>query len=86
MTEPNPYGYLTEDNSWQQFMSVCYMVIQFIGVLAFIRGLVILSHVGGHGGHQGSLGRGLTHVIGGIFCINIYEFIKVILLTIGVQT
>jgi intracellular multiplication protein IcmC len=84
--DPNPYGYITEKDQWQQFINVCFMVVQLIGTIAFIRGLVILSHVGGHGGHQGSLGRGLTHIIGGIFCINIYQFIQVIFATIGINT
>lgn len=85
-SDPNPYGYITEKDQWQQFINVCFMVVQLIGTIAFIRGLVILSHVGGHGGHQGSLGKGLTHIIGGIFCINIYQFIQIIFATIGINT
>jgi len=85
-SDPNPYGYITEKDQWQQFINVCFMVVQLIGTIAFIRGLIILSHVGGHGGHQGSLGKGLTHIIGGIFCINIYQFIQIIFATIGINT
>jgi hypothetical protein len=85
-TDPNPYGYLDQQNSWEQFINVVYIVIQFIGVLAFIRGLVILSHLGGHGGHQGQLSKGLTHIIGGIFCVNIYQFVQVIMITLGLQS
>lgn len=85
-TNPNPYGYVIQQDQWAQFINVCFMVVQFIGVVAFIRGLIILSHLGGHGGHQGSLGRGLTHVIGGILCINIYQFLQVVLNTIGIQS
>lgn len=84
-TNPNPYGYIIQQDQWEQFMNVCFVVIQFIGVLSFIRGLIMLSHVGS-GGQHGVLGRGLTHIIGGIFCINIYQFIQVILVTVGIQT
>lgn len=84
-TDPSPYGYLDQQNSWEQFINVVYIVIQFIGVLAFIRGLVILSHLGGHGG-QGQLSKGLTHIIGGIFCVNIYQFVQVIMITLGLQS
>lgn len=83
--DPNPYPYMEETDQWEHFMNNCFMVIQLIGVIAFIRGLVILSHTGGHSG-QGQLGKGVTHVIGGLFCINIYQFIKVILFTVGIQT
>lgn len=85
--EPNPYGYLEQQDQWAQFINNCFMVIQLFGVIAFIRGLVILSHTGAQGGGgQGQFGKGVTHVIGGIFCINIYQFIKVILFTLGIQT
>jgi intracellular multiplication protein IcmC len=83
--DPNPYGYVQEQDQWSQFLANCFLVVQLFGTIAFIRGLVILSHGGGHGG-QSSFGKGLTHVIGGLFCINIYQFVKVILFTIGIQT
>jgi intracellular multiplication protein IcmC len=85
-TEPNPYGYLQQNDQWSQFINACYIIIQFFGVIALIRGLVILSHMGGSGHQQGTLGKGLTHIIGGIFCINIYQFVQVIMVTLGVQT
>lgn len=82
---PNPYGYLQEQDEWAQFINNCYLIIQLFGVIAFIRGLIILSHLGGHG-QPGTFGRGITHIVGGIFCINIYEFIQVVLFTLGIQT
>ncbi len=82
--EPNPYGYLTQSDQWQQTINVCFSIIQFIGVVAFIRGLVMMSKVG-HG-HQGSLVRAVTHIIGGIFCINLYDFIQMVFATLGIQS
>lgn len=85
--DPSPYGYLEGDDQWQQFLNNCFLVVQLFGTIAFIRGLIILSHTGGQGGGgQGQFGKGVTHVIGGIFCINIYQFVKVILFTVGIQT
>jgi intracellular multiplication protein IcmC len=81
---PCPYCYLEENDQWTSFLSNIFIVMQLFGVIAFIRGLVILSHMGGHGGHQqGTFGRAMTHIIGGIFCINIYQFVQVILVTFG---
>ncbi len=85
-SNPNPYGYVQQQDQWATFLNDCYLIIQFIGTLAFIRGLVILSHLGGHHGGQGNFGRGLTHIIGGILCINIYQFVQVVLSTIGIQS
>jgi intracellular multiplication protein IcmC len=84
-SEPNPYGYLNDTDEWSQFLSVCYLIIQFIGTVAFIRGLLILSHLSGQGGQPGSFGRGMTHIIGGVLCINIYQFVQVIMSTLGLQ-
>jgi len=81
---PNPYGYLQQQDQWSSVINDCYLIIQFIGALAFIRGLVLLSHGGGHG--QSNFGKALTHIIGGILCINIYQFVQVVLSTIGIQT
>lgn len=82
-SNPNPYGYLSQQSSWYEFINVCFLIIQFIGALSFIRGLVKLSHLGGQGG-QG-MGSGITHIIGGILCINMYQFVQVIMITLGMQ-
>lgn len=85
-TNPNPYGYLSQQDQWSQFINVVFIIVQFIGVLSFIRGLVILSHLSGHGGQPGTFSKGMTHIVGGILCINIYEFVQVIFITLGLQT
>lgn len=85
-TEPSPYAYLDEPTGgWFDLYNVCFLVIQFIGTIAFIRGLLILSRLSGHA-QPGEFGRGLTHIIGGIFCINIYQFVQVIFVTLGIHT
>lgn len=84
--EPSPYSYLEDQDQWAQFINNCFMVVQFFGVVAFVRGLAIIAQLGGQGGAQGAFGRGITHIIGGLFCINIYQFVQVILFTLGIQT
>ena len=85
-TDPNPYAYVTQQTAWSDFWNTCFLIVQFVGTIAFIRGLVILSHLGGHGGQPGTFSRGVTHIIGGIFCINIYQFVQVIFTTLGINT
>lgn len=85
-TDPNPYGYVQEKDQWADFIGVCFTIVQLIGTIAFIRGLIILSHIGRMGGgQQGAMAKGLTHIIGGILCINIYEFVQVITNTLGLS-
>lgn len=83
--DPNPLGYEDASAQWSGIFTACFAAVQLLGVIAFIRGLLILSHLAGQsGGQQGSLAKAMTHIVGGIFCINIYGFTKVILATIGV--
>jgi intracellular multiplication protein IcmC len=84
-SQPSPYGYMQETDQWADFMKDVFLVVQLFGTIAFIRGLVILSHLSGHG-QPGTFGKGVTHIIGGLFCINIYQFVQVILITLGIQT
>jgi len=84
---PNPYGYLDQNSQWTSFIQACFTIIQLVGTIAFIRGLVIFTQLGGHGGHHpGAFAKGLTHVIGGILCINIYQFVQVIIQTFGLPS
>lgn len=86
-TEPCPYCYekIGATDQWSDFYTLCYRIIQLVGVIAFIRGLVTLSQMGHHGGHQNTLGKGLTLIIAGILCINIYQFVQMVILTLGGQ-
>ncbi len=82
---PNPYAYLQEQNQWTELFNICFIVIQLIGTIAFIRGLIMLTHLSGHG-QQDTFRKATTHIIGGILCINIYQFVQVIMVTLGIQT
>lgn len=54
---------------------------QLIGMIAFIRGLLLLkTHIEGG---QGSMAQGITHMLGGACAINIYLFLKVMDNTFG---
>lgn len=79
---PTPYAYKTElATPYFEVVSAAFMIIQLIGTIAFIRGLILLTQ---HGhGQQGSMTKAITHMIGGIFCINIYQFIQVITNTLA---
>jgi hypothetical protein len=79
---PLAYEPATKD-SWNELIKNIFLIIQLIGTIAFIRGLVILSHMGEQQ-QQGSFGRAMAHIVGGIMCINMYQFIQVISSTLGI--
>lgn len=85
-TNPSPIGYpAATGDQWSDLLQYCLYIVQFFGTIAFIRGLVILSQLSAHHAQPGTLGRGLTHIVGGIFCLNIYQFVQVILTTLGID-
>lgn len=45
--------------------------IQFVGLIAFIRGFLILNKLANGGGQDVSLGKGVTFVVSGVMAINI---------------
>jgi len=83
-SDPNPYAYVTQSDEFGQFYKTVFLIIQLLGTIAFIRGLVILSGLQGHA-QPGTFGRGMTHIIGGVFCINLYQFVQVVMSTLGIQ-
>jgi len=85
-TTPNPYEYESKTSEeWNTFVSACFMIIQLIGVIAFMRGLMMLTKLGQGGGQQASFGRAAAHIVGGIFCIDMYDFLKSVFETLGLD-
>lgn len=85
-TNSSPLAYVPSGTSgpWSDLLQDVFTIVQFIGTVAFIRGLIMLSQLSGHGGgHQASLGKAMTHMIAGIFCINIYQFLQTVLNTLA---
>lgn len=83
--DANPYGYINEaDDQWSLMYNDVFLVVQLIGTISFVRGLTIFTKLAGHGGHDGGLGRGVTHVIAGILCINLHDFLAAINGTLGI--
>lgn len=68
---------------WTAVANTLVVYIQFIGLIAFIRGWVILSKMGKPGTPAETTGKALTHIIGGIIAINFVQFIQLIKETLG---
>jgi hypothetical protein len=76
--DPAPYAYVNDDSdSWGELLKDAFMIFQFIGTIAVIRGLLMLSK-GGRGGQGKGMGQAMTHIIGGIFCINMYGVLTMV--------
>ena len=67
---------------FQQAVYAALSFFQMIGMIAFIRGWLILKDaVEGQG--QKTISQGLTHILGGVLSVNIYGFLQVLDTTFG---
>lgn len=82
---PSPFAYVTDatNDSWSELINSVFLILQLIGTLAFIRGLVILSHLG-QSHSQGGFGRAMAHIVGGILLINMYQFLQAVFNTLAI--
>lgn len=79
-------SYVDEDNvvaKWAAISTVIVSYLKLVGIIAFLRGWIILSKMGHSGSQPGSLGKGITHVIGGLLLINIVDTAKLLGHTLG---
>ncbi len=54
------------------------MLIQVIGLIAFIRGWILIARASSQGQQPGGTGKGFVHVLGGILAINIVASLQII--------
>ncbi len=70
-TNPLPFP-TTGDPNVDAIMNTIIMFVRFLGVVSFIRGVLLLSKLGREGGQQhGGLGKGLIFIGAGVLCIHI---------------
>lgn len=68
---------------WSAIADTLVLYVQFIGLIAFIRGWLIVSKSGMPGQQPGSISKGITHIVGGVICINFIQFVKLVQVTLG---
>lgn len=54
------------------------LIIQVVGIIAFIRGWMLIARSASSGGQPGGTGKGMMHVFGGILAMNIVGTINII--------
>jgi len=81
---PNAYAYPTaSSDQWDSLIQDCYLVVQLIGTVAFIRGLLTLTHLGSQA-QPGTMSKGFTFIAAGALCINLPQFITAVENTLGI--
>lgn len=87
--QSNILAYAPIENGSSGFMSSLFggnqvigeavvLIIQTIGLIAFIRGWVLLVRAAGHGQQPGQATKGMVHIFGGLLAINIVLTVQII--------
>ncbi len=69
--------------SWRAGMQVVMDIVRVVGLIAFVRGWFILGSSGQQGMQGNTVGKALTHVLGGILAFNISETTQIVANTFG---
>lgn len=77
------YQSISAVQQWQDIADVIVKYTKLVGLIAFIRGWIILSKMGSSNAQPGSVGKGLIHVIGGVLLINIVDTFNLLACTMG---
>lgn len=82
----SPYvGYGTQQGSFNEMGQVIVNIVEFVGFVAFVRGLFLFHRVGAGQAQQGTFNKGLTHLIGGVIAMNVVGFVNIIDTTLGIS-
>ena len=71
-------------SGFDSVISSVMVFVQFLGLVAFVRGVLILKALGEN--KDGAMGRALTHIFGGAAAINIAWTVKLLAFSIGATT
>jgi intracellular multiplication protein IcmC len=72
-SEISPFQYSSQSESrLESLIKISGGLVQFIGFIAFVRGWMLMTHLGESNVQPGTFGKALMHIIGGILAINIY--------------
>lgn len=76
------YGDGSVHNNWDDLLAAIIDIVKLVGLIAFIRGWLLISKVG-HQAQHGLIGKGLLHIVCGIIAVNIISFWEMIRATLS---
>jgi intracellular multiplication protein IcmC len=77
-------AYAKSNTDFIQQIKPVIFIIQLIGMIALLRGFLILSKATGQGAQPGTISKGFIHIIGGVLAVNIVATANVFTKTFGV--
>lgn len=60
------------------------VILRLIGYISFFRGWIILTQLANQSSQPGTFWKGINHIVGGIFLVNIFETWAIVKATFGI--
>jgi len=82
------FGYASANgigDQWSQFSNTLLLFVQLIGFLSFIRGWFIIAGTAQQSQQGATMGKGLTHIIGGVLAINLTTVVSILRYSAGIN-
>jgi intracellular multiplication protein IcmC len=67
----SPIQYTGTSGGWDEYIPVVIMFARLIGIAAMMKGVVMMSRMGGHHSQPGNLGKALIFILCGIMLVHI---------------
>lgn len=65
-----------KSGTWYSLEIAMFTLVQVCGLISFVRGAMMLTHV--NGGPNGGMGKGIVHIVSGIIMLNIQLFLQIL--------
>lgn len=79
-----PTAYSSGSTGWDQMAETLVVIVQFVGGVAFVRGLFHFYKLGQGQAQQNTFGKAIVHIIGGIMALNIVGVKDILFSTLGI--
>ena len=76
--------YEGRSSSWSLMGETIVAVVQFVGGVAFLRGLFILHKASTQPGQPGTFAKAMTHLLGGVVALNIVQTVHIFFNSLGI--
>lgn len=74
------------DTSWQVASDTLIIFVQFVGLVAVVRGLLHLRKAADGQSQQNGFAKGIIHLVGGVLALNIIQAKDILYSTLGLTT
>ncbi|MCD6044916.1 MAG: type secretion protein IcmC [Gammaproteobacteria bacterium] len=74
------------DTSWQVAQDTLIIFVQFVGLVAVVRGLLHLHKAANGQSQQNGFAKGIIHLVGGVLALNIIQAKDILYSTLGLTT